>query len=91
MGYLATRQNATARLPQPAERVPDFDEQLRTLKRLANAVDEVLEREQRLYARILKRAKVDAPELAREDAPNGLAFRSGAEVLAHARSKGMIG
>lgn len=97
-GYLISRSNQSAGFPRARESTPTFDEQVRRLKALAVTVDEVLEREQRLYARLAKRAQVDErekagvdPALAREGAPNGLAFRSGADVLAYARQKGATG
>lgn len=99
LGYLLAQRKVATGLPQPPLEPVDFDEMKRTLKNLAGVVNDVLERENRLYARLAKRAIVDAApvEVTREDVPNALTrqgngaeFKSREDVYAYARQRGIV-
>lgn len=88
-----TRRNALAGLPRARGKpVGDDDEMVRRYKALAAEVEDVLERERRMYDRLRKRARVDAEDapVPREDVPNGLTRMTPGQIMAFGRERGIV-
>lgn len=93
LAYGLARWNALAGLPRARpkpveERTPE--ELIRVVKGLIADVEDVLERERRMYDRLRKRAPVDAVEVPREDVPNGLTRMTPGQIMQFGRERGIV-